>query len=64
MTLEAQMRRIFKKNGFVVAAEMMELHRLNNSVLRRMIASWDNYPACMNKYPTHLLVKRTYDGEI
>ncbi len=64
MSLEATIRKTFKQYGFVIAAELMEFHRINHYAQKRMLASWDNYPRSMDKYPTKLLVKRTYnEGE-
>lgn len=66
MSLEQQILATFKRNGFGIAAELMELNRFNRHQLRNMLNSWSNYPACMDKYPTHLLVKRTIldSGEV
>lgn len=61
ISLESKIKSILKKHGFVIASELMELQYYSKYQLRRMLASWDNYPACMNIYPTHLLVKRTYE---
>jgi hypothetical protein len=59
--LETKLRKTLKQHGFTVAAEEIELNRTSNFHVKRNLAMWDNYPACMNIYPTHLLVKRTYD---
>ncbi len=55
--LEITYRNILKSHGFVLAAELMDLSRTPNKVLRRMISSWDTYPICMNRYPSILSKK-------
>lgn len=62
--LETNVRKTLKHHGFGIAAELMELHRFSHFALKRMLATWDNYPACMDKYPTHLLIKRTYTPDM
>ena len=64
MAIETQIRKVLKQHGFSIAAEMMEFHRFSHFALKRMLASWKDYPTCMNKYPTHLLVKRTYTPDM
>lgn len=61
--LEQKIRKTFKRNGFALAAELMDFRAIPAWRQKAMLASWDNYPQCMNIYPTHLLVKRTYEED-
>lgn len=56
-SLENQFRSVLKDNGFETASIELELNPKQRRNLSSLIASWDNYPQCMNVYPATLSKK-------
>ena len=48
---EKTLKSILKDNGFIIAAELIELRGFSKKLIRSIINSWDNYPTCMDTYP-------------
>lgn len=59
MSRTNKMKEIFARHGFTIAEEEMEFNPTEEA-----LASWDNYPACMGVYPTHLKHKRDEEGNV
>lgn len=56
-SLEYQLRSVLKEHGFETASIELEIHPKQRRNLPQMIASWNNYPECMNIYPETLSKK-------
>lgn len=57
VSLESQFRAVLKTKGFETASIELELTPKQRRNLPSLIASWDNFPQCMNVYPTTLSKK-------
>ncbi len=56
-SLESQFRSVLKGHGFETASIELEINSKQRRRLPELIASWDNYPQCMNIYPETLSKK-------
>ena len=58
MTIEVELRRALAKAGFHTAAKELRYRELPDPA--KALASWANYPACMQRFPEVLKKKRTW----
>jgi len=56
-SLETQFRDVLKQHGFDIAANELELNQKQRRTLPALITSWNNFPKCMNVYPSKLSKK-------
>lgn len=58
MTTEQALRGALNHFGFATAARELKMRDVENP--QAMLALWQNYPACLNRFPTVLRKKRTW----
>lgn len=56
-SIEAELKGILKKHGFIIAADMIEFHGISKKAIRSMINSWKDFPKCMEVFPKTLSPK-------
>jgi hypothetical protein len=55
------LKMLLKQHGFIIAAELIETEKMHPRNIKNAITYWENYPKCMEIFPTVLTKKPVYN---